>query len=385
MLHFRFALVLCCVVIASGSLRIPLKKNVSPRTTLKQLGAHYEDVKLRYRSDSVPEPLTNYLDAQYFGDITIGTPPQKFTVIFDTGSSNLWVPSVKCLSVACWFHKRYNAKKSSTYKENGTEFEITYGSGSMKGFLSSDAVSVGAATVKEQTFTEATTEPGVAFVAGKFDGILGLGYPRLSVDGVKPIFYNMIDQKLVDEPVFSFYLNRDTEGTVGGEIIFGGSDPQYYEGELTYVNVTRQAYWQIKTDSIQVGSQTFCDGGCQAIVDTGTSLLAGPTKEIKALNKAIGAVSILGGEYMIDCKKIPTLPNITFVIGGNSFELTGKDYILKVDSGLGISECISGFLGLDVPEPAGPLWILGDVFIGKYYTLFDVGNNRVGFAPSKNN
>lgn len=384
MFSLRLALVLCCVVVAScGTFRIPLKKNVSPRRTLKQLGAHYDDVKLRYRSGEFPEPLTNYLDAQYYGEISVGTPPQKFTVIFDTGSSNLWVPSVKCSSLACKLHNQYDAKKSSTYKPNGTEFEITYGSGSMIGFLSTDAVSIGSVSVKEQVFTEATIEPGTAFVAGKFDGILGLGYPSLSVDGVKPVFNNLIEQNLVDEPVFSFYLNRNADDTVGGEIIFGGSDPKFYEGDLTYVDVTEQAYWQIKTDTVKVGSQTFCDGGCQAIVDTGTSLITGPSEEIDALNDVIGAeYDFESGEYTVDCDTIPSLPNITFVIGGNPFVLTGKDYILKIDVGDGESECISGFEGLDINSG---LWILGDVFIGKYYTLFDVGNNRVGFAPTKSN
>lgn len=384
---------------ATAVIRIPLHKFKSIRRTLSEVAGPVENLLAKgpiskYTLDSsamsgnpIPEVLKNYMDAQYFGEIGIGTPPQCFTVVFDTGSSNLWVPSSKChlLDVACWIHHKYHSEKSSTYVKNGTAFDIHYGSGSLSGYLSQDSVSVPCNSriqVTGQLFGEATKQPGVTFIAARFDGILGMGYPRISVNNVVPVFDNLFAQKLVEKNIFSFYLNRDPTAQPGGELMLGGIDSKYFKGSMTYHNVTRQAYWQVHMDQVDVGEGlTLCKGGCEAIVDTGTSLVVGPLDEIKELQKAIGAVPLIQGEYIIPCEKVSSMPAVSLTLGGKNYKLSPEDYTLKVSQG-GKTICLSGFMGMDIPPPAGPLWILGDVFIGRYYTVFDREQNRVGLAEA---
>jgi len=452
--------------------------------------------------------VKNYEDAQYYIDVTLGTPPQEFQVVPDTGSSNLWVPSHSCklTDIPCIIHNKYNSKKSSTYVANGEEFEIQYGSGSLSGFISTDTFTIGDISVPSQSFAEATAEPGLAFLLAKFDGIMGLAFDSISVDQITPPFYNMMTQQgLLDQNLFSFWLNRTANGEPGGEIVFGGMNDAHYIGDHTYIPLSNKTYWEFNLDGINVDGMdaqenkpNFCGDGCHAIADTGTSLLAGPTDDIDKINKFIGADPIIAaeckdlvdqylpqlideiksyspeqvcvatgmcqnntassftassrkltmnqdmlsldakkssslylnsedategvdlcsvcetiveygedvllselaikmltnelydlceseaggsGEAVVDCDKVDSLPNVDFIMGGKTFTLTPQDYILVISSE-GVDECVSGFMGLDLPARMGEFYILGDVFLGAYHTVFDFDGEQVGFAPS---
>jgi saccharopepsin len=321
-------------------------------------------------------PLTDFLNAQYFADITIGTPPQSFKVILDTGSSNLWVPSQKCSSIACFLHTKFDSSASSSYKANGTEFKIQYGSGAMEGFVSEDTMTIGDLEIKKQLFAEATSEPGLTFAFAKFDGILGMAYDTISVNKIPPPFYNMIDQGLLDEPVFAFYLGNSEEE--GGEAIFGGIDKAHYTGKISYAPIRRKGYWEVNLDKITLGKDEMELENTGAAIDTGTSLIALPTDIAEIINKEIGATKGWQGAYTVDCKNVPSMPDLTFTIDNKDYRLTAEDYILKTSE----TSCLSAFTGLDIPAPLGPIWIVGDVFLRKYYTIYDLGKNAVGFAKS---
>eukprot|EP01038_Epipyxis_sp_PR26KG_P005461 gene5461-7561_t len=318
--------------------------------------------------------INDYENSQYYGEIALGSPSQKFNVIFDTGSSDLWVASAQCDS-SCGSHAKYDSSKSSTYVKNGTAFDITYGSGPVSGYQSIDTLSLGGIVVSNQEFAEVTDASGLgaAYKLGKFDGILGLAFPILSVNKVPTVFEELVEQKLVDSSVFAFYLGNSR--TDKGELVLGGTDPAHYTGSISYVNLKAATYWEINLEQMNVAGVSYvASGGVSAIVDSGTSILTGPSESVKAIAKSIGAKQIIAGEYMVACN-YDTLPNFDYVLNGVTYTLTPTDYLIPDGD-----SCLLGIMALDIPKPTGPLWILGDVFMRKYYTVFDYGNKRVGFA-----
>ncbi|KAG9230309.1 putative vacuolar protease A [Amylocarpus encephaloides] len=384
--------------VSAGVHKMPLKKvslseqlaGANIDTHVKHLGQKYmgirpqaheeemfKDTSLHAEKGGHEVPVSNFLNAQYYSEITIGTPSQTFKVVLDTGSSNLWVPSSECGSIACYLHTKYDSSSSSTFKKNGTEFEIRYGSGSLSGFVSQDTVTIGDLKIKDQLFAEATEEPGLAFAFGRFDGILGLGFDTISVNKIPPPFYMMIDQGLLDEPVFAFYLG-DTNEEQESEAIFGGINEDHYTGKITEIPLRRKAYWEVDLNAITFGDATAELDNTGVILDTGTSLIALPSTLAELLNKEMGAKKGYNGQYTVECDKRDSLPDMSFNLSGYNFTITPYDYILEVQG-----SCISSFMGMDFPEPVGPLAILGDAFLRKWYSIYDLGKGTVGLAASK--
>lgn len=317
--------------------------------------------------------MINLQDCEYYGYIDIGTPQQTFSVIFDTGSSNLWVPSSECNSnkyAACANHDLYNHALSSTYVENGTSFSISYGSGDCSGFVSQDLVKVGDFSITDQQFAEVTAEPGDFWVSSPFDGILGLAFISLSTDSLTPVFDNLMNNGVLSSNLFSIYLStqHSADASSGTSAIFFGSIPtEYYSGDITYTDVVSDTYWVIEFTDVAVGGSSInaCSGYCYAIVDSGTSVITGPASAVDTILNSITVSE--------DCSNLSSLQNISFTISGVEFNLTPSQYVIEIDG-----ECEIGIMSLDQDN----LWILGDTFIRAYFTVFDRENNRVGFAAA---
>lgn len=332
-----------------------------------------------------PIKINDYQDAQYVGEITVGSPAQSFQVVYDTGSSNLWLNNQK---PGFWpwssKHPAYDHSKSSTYVKNGSTFKIEYGSGPVSGIYSKDNINMGGNEIAAYTFAEVDNTKGLgpAWKAGHFDGICGMGWDDISVDHVDTPLRALINSKQLTENVFAFFLGS---GGAVGELVLGGVDPSHYSGDFTYQPVIETApgktgYWAIEMDDVKIAGESYTTVR-KAIVDSGTSLLAVATADIAKLASKVGASQLapfppLNKEYKIDCNA--DAPNIDFMIGGKTYTLTKKDYILNMGGA-----CLFAFMGMDVPAPAGPLYILGDVFMRAHYVKFDMDHKRIGFAKIK--
>jgi hypothetical protein len=330
---------------------------------------------------SLGQTVLDYGDYEYVGNITIGTPDQLFVVVLDTGSANLWVPATNC-DKSCNGKHKFDTTKSSTWKNNGKAWTIQYGSGSAKGVLELDTVRFGAAGTPQLAVP--TTTFGVAshisadFKNDAADGILGLAFTSLAVDGVVPPLINAINQNLLDLPLFTVWLEHrgSLNGASGGVFTYGALDATNCGAVIAYQPLSSATYFEFKVAGFGLGTYTTTKT-YSVISDTGTSFIGGTQSVTDALAQAAGATWHAASQsYTIDCKATP--PPLTVVIGANTYSIQPVNYIVVESPG----KCLFAVFPFN-SGGFGPSWILGDPFIRQYCNIYDLGNQRIGFAPSK--
>ncbi|PFH32771.1 aspartyl protease ASP1 [Besnoitia besnoiti] len=377
-------------------------------SALRQHEGFYAPDERRFSgfSDGDDISIHDYMNAQYYTEIYVGTPGQKVRVVVDTGSSDLWVCSASC-GMACLLHKTYNHNKSDSYKPDGTTYRVQYALGPVGGFLSVDDVSLASLRTKEFLLAEADDLKGLgaAFFFGIFDGILGMGFPTLATKRLKPFMQVAIEQKVIDKWLFAFYLA--SENGVDGELAIGGVDRNRFVGDINFSKVVDSRYWMINSNGLKSNGELIAPT-TRMIIDSGTSLIAGPLDEVTAIATMMGAFRVpflVNGTFFIACDKVKVLRDLQLEIEGQEYPIKAKDLVIQVTTTQG-APCLFGMMGLKALEgalaspsdeiispasrlaasargPIGRAWILGDMFMRNIYTVFDYDNKQIGFARLK--
>lgn len=312
-------------------------------------------------------------DLEWAGTISIGTPGQKFLIDFDTGSSDLWVPSSSCSSSACSSKSKYRASSSSTSSRKSGTFEIEYGDGStVSGPVYTDSVSVAGVSVTKQYFSPVTTLSS-SFSDDPIDGILGLAFPAISNLGENPVFNTAYQEGAVSSDVFAFKL-----ASSGSELYLGGTDSSLYSGSIEYHSVdTSTGFWQATGAKALVGGSTAVSG-FETIIDSGTTIMYGPPSAVKTFYSKISGSKVYDsseGYYSYPCN---SAPSVAFSWGGKSWTISAANFNLgETESGSG--QCVGALAGQDLGLGSN-VWLLGDSFMKNVYTAFNFGTNKVGFA-----
>jgi len=321
-------------------------------------------------------------------------------VVFDTGSTNVWVSTDLCDTTPCTNTGRHHFAhlKSATFNEPivPVSLDITFGTGELKGPQGIDDLHVGPFTIRQQTFGMIQNEIGSVFSEVPFEGILGLAFPAMSANGVTPFFDNAIQQKVMKRNEFAFYFNGDDKA--GNGIFWGGVDPSFYEGEIKMFPVSTPYYWAMDLDKFMIGDSeiqvdakkglkllqsTTPKKKAQLIVDSGTTYFTAETGIYDKIMKMIPSAN---------CKDVTdkTHPALRYFLKDaegeqQEFKIPADEYMVSDDNG---EQCEPAFMKIDIPKKYGPGMILGEVFMRNYFTVFQRGdgnpaNAKIGLARSK--
>lgn len=318
----------------------------------------------------------------FYGEMRVGVPGERFSVVFDTGSGNLLIPGEGCNSEACRVHRRFHPSSSSSSRRvacaadsaalgesEEDDISITFGTGEVWGSCYEDSICLGE-VCDRGSFIVTTYESYDPFKFFSFDGVLGLALPSMSQGAAFNLMGRLRSHRTLHDSLFTVFMSDDDDET--SEVTFGDIKHEHLASELIWAPVERDyGYWEVRMGDITLNEvEMDACAGCFVAVDTGTSELAGPPDVIDRL--------IVELNVERDCSNFDTLPRLGFTVGGRVLNLEPVDYV-DVDKG----ECSVALMPLDVPPPKGPLFVFGVPFLQRFYTVYDVANRRVGFGVAK--
>eukprot|EP00929_Paragymnodinium_shiwhaense_P011734 TRINITY_DN11794_c0_g1_i4.p1 TRINITY_DN11794_c0_g1~~TRINITY_DN11794_c0_g1_i4.p1 ORF type:complete len:611 (+),score=105.29 TRINITY_DN11794_c0_g1_i4:25-1857(+) len=367
----------------------------------------------------------------YFGSIHIGNPDSSpFRVVFDTGSGHLVLPASSCVSETCQMHRTYNRSASASAVDiefdgkpispTATERDqvaIAFGTGEVTGEFVRDVVCLSARTptlAERQEYlrhqleqadcvnlqvvlaTEMTEDPFGLF---NFDGVFGLGLTALTLDPRFSFFPELLRQRPGLKPMFAVFFSRHDEGE--NVVTFGGYDEKRATSEIQWAPIVEQelGHWSLRIKQVRVGETVLddCnDGSCRAILDTGTSLIGVPRSATRNMHRLLArAVPEAFGQdpAAIDCRMVPGTMLHFDLVDGPTVSLTVEEFSRPTPFNMTMPNkepgtpgawrlfCRSLLLPLDEGEvPGGKAFIWGEPFLRRYFTVYDVENQRAGFS-----
>lgn len=396
---------------AAGSLHVPLTRRAGASARdLAYYQKQAEHLRGKYnfsrpstedKREVVGEGITNQgADSTYFGAVEIGTPPQTFNVVLDTGSSDLWVASTECRTCSS-STPMFDASGSSSIQESSQATTIQYGSGAVRGSLAQDTVSLGGLTLSDQTFL-AVSQTTSSLLDGSLSGILGLAFPAISSTQSTPLWLALADDGQLDASEFAFYITRlidDTSATqedYGGIFTLGGVNESLYSGDIEFhdlANANSPTFWLLELGGITLNGQGISLTSGDALlsaIDTGTTLIGGPTADVNNFWAAIDGseqIESMDGFFSFPCD---TELSVAMSFGGQSWAINPADMNLGRLSRAS-NQCLGGIFDLTqgssiVSGGGNPNWVIGDVFLKNVYSVYRTDPTpSVGFAALSSN
>ncbi|KAF9955179.1 hypothetical protein BGZ72_003951 [Mortierella alpina] len=318
------------------------------------------------------------------GTIAFGTPAQNFTMVFDSGSSDMWVPSQACSTPVCLTLMRFNHTASSTYHVEAKPLDVKYGDGShVSGTTGVDRMLISGNTIANQSFGMATVDDSTIAKKG-VEGVVGLGFGRVAnVKGFTTVVETMLARKMIVQPIVSIWLGRQRMGGAnegsGGAVIFGGVDTTKYVGNFTWAPITDKNAWKIRFDAVSLAGKNLDLSG-DALIDSGTSLIIVPAKVASYYHGLIpGALEVPQVGWILPCNT--SIGDLNFTIGGQQFKVPAEEQVVLFRIPGYAEYCKSA---VEASAYADTEWILGASFLKNVYSVFDYRSLAVGFAHPSN-